>query len=364
MGLLRLLLSITVAISHSVPIGGFTLVGPVTAVHGFFVLSGFYMSLILNEKYIKRNNSYILFITNRLLRLYPAYLAVILCILMFSLFQFYYSRVAYAVGDNFGSLNMFKYFPSHMSLGTMLYLIFTNLFIIGQDTLLFLGLNLNTGNLYFTPTWQLTYPQLHSFLLIPVTWAVSLEIIFYLIAPFILKKGFKFVSLLIILSLALRLFLFQIGYNMDPWTYRFFPTEMAFFLFGYISYRIYKVVRSTNLRPKLSVFIFLSFLILTVTYNKTPFSANTSIYLCLLVIVIPFIFHLTRKWSFDRYIGELAYPIFISHVFLLSIIKFFNIPIIGDIGITLLLMSLVFSIFIYIFIIRKIDKYRQSRLTV
>src|SRR6266566_5553267 len=49
-----------------------------TAVHVFFIISGFYMALILIEKYAKSEKPYFTFITNRLLRIYPMYWIILL----------------------------------------------------------------------------------------------------------------------------------------------------------------------------------------------------------------------------------------------------------------------------------------------
>ncbi len=51
MGLLRIILAISVLISNSTPNFGLKFIGGVMAVETFFIISGFYMSLILNEKY-------------------------------------------------------------------------------------------------------------------------------------------------------------------------------------------------------------------------------------------------------------------------------------------------------------------------
>ena len=41
-------------------------------------------------------------------------------------------------------------------------------------------------------------------------------------------------------SLALRCFLCHgLGWSYDPWTYRFFPLEIAFFLAGSLAYNLY-----------------------------------------------------------------------------------------------------------------------------
>jgi len=73
MGTLRLLLALSVAYGHlAVPLRFPT---SDIAVQSFFVISGFYMALVLNEKY--GPGSYWLFISNRLLRLWPAYFVVL-----------------------------------------------------------------------------------------------------------------------------------------------------------------------------------------------------------------------------------------------------------------------------------------------
>ena len=86
MGKIRLLLALSVVAVHGGIIWKFQLVGGHIAVQAFFIISGFYMSLILNEKYIGSNSSYKLFITNRFLRLYPIYWTVLLFTLLLFIF--------------------------------------------------------------------------------------------------------------------------------------------------------------------------------------------------------------------------------------------------------------------------------------
>ena len=73
MGLLRLPLAMSVMASHVGPVLGLTMLPGGTAVEVFFVVSGFYMSLILSDKYADPG----IFYTNRFLRLYPTYLIVL-----------------------------------------------------------------------------------------------------------------------------------------------------------------------------------------------------------------------------------------------------------------------------------------------
>jgi len=58
------------------------------AVQAFYMISGFYMALVLNEKYIGKAASYRLFISNRFIRLYPNYLIILVLNIFVALFIF------------------------------------------------------------------------------------------------------------------------------------------------------------------------------------------------------------------------------------------------------------------------------------
>jgi peptidoglycan/LPS O-acetylase OafA/YrhL len=77
MGIIRLLLALAVVIAHAGSISGFRMVEGAIAVQAFYIIPGFYMVLMLNEKYVDQAHSYRLFITNRLLRLHPIYWAML-----------------------------------------------------------------------------------------------------------------------------------------------------------------------------------------------------------------------------------------------------------------------------------------------
>lgn len=71
MGILRLLLAFFVVIGHSHSIYGYAGMGG-AAVPAFFIISGFYMTLILETKY-RGSDQLWLFYSNRVLRLFPLY---------------------------------------------------------------------------------------------------------------------------------------------------------------------------------------------------------------------------------------------------------------------------------------------------
>ena len=52
MGTIRLLLALFVVVTHTESFFGFNFTGGQVAVEIFFIISGFYMTMILNEKYV------------------------------------------------------------------------------------------------------------------------------------------------------------------------------------------------------------------------------------------------------------------------------------------------------------------------
>jgi len=130
MGLIRLLLAFTVVIAHSNPIFGNKIVGGITSVHAFFIISGFYMALILNEKYVTKD-SYKLFITNRLLRLYPVYWVMFVITIIVGLLAYRYS--------NHHPILLRPYLedPGSLSIFSWICLGISNLTLIGQDWMMF-----------------------------------------------------------------------------------------------------------------------------------------------------------------------------------------------------------------------------------
>jgi peptidoglycan/LPS O-acetylase OafA/YrhL len=268
--------------------------------------------MILNEKYIGVNNSYKLFITNRFLRLFPVYWVVLLCTIIFN-----------CVYPDGGVMALYNEYKDAISFDSLFFLIFTNLFLFFQDVVMYLGLD-TTGHLFFTSNFWNTNPMLHEFLFIPQAWTIGIELMFYLIAPFLVQKRTKFIAGLIGCSVLLRVILiFGFGLINDPWSYRFFPTEMVFFLLGVLAYRVYKRLPQLHIKEQYPQFIWIILLGITICFTFVPgnFYVKGYLYLGAFFIALPFIFMLTKRWKFDRYIGELSYPVYISHMLIFSGVK-------------------------------------------
>ncbi len=338
--------------------------GGSVAVESFFIISGFYMSLILNEKYVGKSNSYRLFITNRFLRLYPIYWAV----LLLSVFTI----VLFALANG-KPLSLFPGFSSgHLNLSSLIFLILTNLLIFGQDMVLFLGLNVQTGHLFFTTNFLNTSPQVFTYLFVPQAWTLGLELMFYLLAPFILKKGLKVVLVLILLSLLLRVFIYDyIGLQNDPWTYRFFPTELSFFLLGNVSYRLYLITGNMVIKKQVYLIFYIGLTVFTIIFSflpsikfrVMPFSINEIVYFLGIIISIPLLFSFLKRNKWDNQFGELSYPIYITHILVGSICYSLNINFIQQ-GWVIALFSISLSLLLNYLVARPIEKFRQSRLVI
>ncbi len=362
MGILRFILAVSVVLFHSSPILGFGFVGGQTAVQAFYIISGFYMTLILKEKYIGVNKSYKLFITNRFLRLYPIYWIVFVITIIYALVI-----MAYSESTNYGILSNYMKYYNSMGVGSLVFLIFTNSFLFLQDVLFFLGLDTSTGQFFFTTDFHQTNPYVNMFLIVPQAWTIGMEITFYLIAPFLVTKNLKIISALILASLLLRLVLRHYGLVNDPWSYRFFPTELLFFMLGTVAYHAYLKIKDLKIQPLYLKIIFGGLLALTLFFSfiQVPaslFALKHPSYLVVFFVCLPFVFLLSKKWKRDSRIGDLSYPIYISHILLLTWLNDLNIFPDQYLGLVLTIITVLFSIALNKLVTNKIEGIRQRRL--
>lgn len=358
MGCLRLFLALTVVIAHTDSFFGFQSIGGSAAVEMFFMISGFYMMLILNEKYIG-SGSYKLFISNRFLKIFPIYFISILFIL-------FISTIALTQGDERGALfdsyNAFS--KGELSFVSYVYIMLTNVIVFGQDTLLFLTVDNTLGDFIFTSNFHESSPKLHKFLLNGPAWSISIELMFYLIAPLILTRGLKVIFIIMLMSLFLKLYIhFVLGFTNDPWTYRFFPSELIFFMAGALSYSLYKYLKiigfSLVFKKYITLMFILTLVIVVLKYFNLLIDKVLVLYL-MTFISLPFLFHLTKKNTLDRHLGELSYPIYIFHMPIIIVLSIFSLGNYKSEVVSLITILLSFLAVRYI--VNPIENYRQNRI--
>lgn len=374
MGLFRVILALSVVLSHS---GGiflslpkgiyFHITGGNVAVQCFYIISGFYMSLILNDKYTAKRGGVYLFYTNRILRLIPLYFFFLIVSICLSYICLKLDILPNKLNTLYGIINYFK----SLDITTLAYLFVSNIFLIGHEFSAFLGINFNDGSLFLTSDWTKTSPPyVWQFYFIQQSWTLSLEFMFYLIAPFIIRK-LNLTIILILLSTILRIYLYHSGYNFGFWQYGFFPTEISMFLLGTLSYRLYVLLKNNKFLNKINALLISSVIfMLTFCYqllpqqNSLPYFFNNAqlILYPATILGLPFLFHISKQSKIDNYIGEYSYPIYLCHMI---IIPFFGRPYIADKSTLDIILIIIFSIalsFVGItFIQNRIEKYRQNR---
>lgn len=304
MGIIRTLLAISILLLHAGG-GKWVFLGPEQAIELFYIVSGFLISYILVEK--KNYSSTLLFYKNRYLRLFPIYFLVAFATLV----MFYLAAHIEGV-SLFWNRDAKVFFSTFQSLPDMwsYLLILSNLFIFGIDLLQFSDINFYDG------------------LLVPQAWTVALELSFYLLAPYILRRKL-WVFLLLILSIAIKITITNMDDVSQAWKYGFFPAELCFFLFGSLSHqyllKVYLKIAISKLRV-ISTLATLSFLLLynfKLTYIFNIAHIELLVHLLIYVVfiaIIPLTFLYQNLFYFDRKIGELSYPIYISHVLVISLI--------------------------------------------
>lgn len=356
MGTLRFLLALSVVLFHTSSLFGLTVLNGPLAVHAFFILSGFYMSLILNEKYIKKNGSYLLFITNRILRIYPLYLITIFAIFALSLVKF-------LIGHP-GPENIFYHF--------FLFFSHTPTNIIPTNALLDL-LNYIFRNITLVITTDYFFLTSHSpyTLVLSQAWSLQREMFFYLLAPFLARRHYK--VLLLIFAVYILLFFYWI----DPHNilaknlllYNCLGT-MFFFFLGMFSYKAYVYLKKKVIPTPILYLSFFGVILYTIFYAFIPqiFHLNinlpTDINYCLLIAALaPFIFMFGQKIPLDRFLGEISYPIFIVHIFFIKVLD--NIPGIPQNNNVFTLLTITATLLASWLFVRYVDRYinsfRQSR---
>jgi peptidoglycan/LPS O-acetylase OafA/YrhL len=318
MGLLRLFLALSVVIHH-LPQRSFAWLNAGVAVLVFFMISGFYMALIINERYSKADSWQLRFYLSRLGRLFPAYLTVLLLGLLW---------LAITTSPTV--------FTSNYSLGIwrQLLLIFSNIFIIGQDLFQTVLMTNAYGKHNVVSDTSVSLLGLeffqNQFMVIGQSWSLAEELIFYALAPLFIRRV-RSIVVVLAMSIAVRS-LFQWQSTSFPpivWGYWFFPSTISFFCLGALGYFGYKKVSCFSLAKTVGLILlglWLSWVTFRlrnggILYEGTDYdSINHWLFYICLATSIPFIFLATKDYYFDRLLGELSYPLYLVHGFIIGIL--------------------------------------------
>ena len=310
MGLLRTLLALDVLLTHvGSPIIFF---GGQIDVQLFYVISGFLISYILVERksYASIGNFYL----NRYLRLYPIYLVVA----SFTLFVIVLASFGLVPDCSFFE------FPKNAPFVANALLIFTNITLFFQDWTMFFAVENN--QLLFSADFAKSQVVLYRSLLVPQAWTLGVELSFYLIAPFVITRKRVLIFFLGV-SIAIRMYLIFSGLaTRVPWSFRFFPSELTFFLLGALSHQILlPFYRRLISKEKIGIFANLStfaIIFTAISFWHIPIAQDikTLLLFGFFVVLLPLIFLFEFKGEWDKKIGGLSYPIYISHLLVIYLV--------------------------------------------
>lgn len=355
MGIIRFLLALSVLALHSNTVLGFTLVGGDVAVQAFYMISGFYMALVLDGKYDTTTiEGYKLFITNRLLKLFPIYWFILSGILILGLVSYYTINSTY----------IFNYYITNKDILTttnFIYFIFTNIFIIGQDLLFYIGYQ--KGEYFLQMNYSDAPVSLHRFLFLKQAWTISLELYFYLLVPFIIRINKSILIIITIILFSTRFYFYSLGYISIPWSYQFFPFELGFFIVGLLAYKWYIKNKTSLFNSSITKYIIPSLVLITFSYQFVfeDSLVKKYIYLFIFAIGIPFMFEKTKNSKLDRIIGETSYPIYMIHGLIGLILTILIPPNNWLYGMIVLTISFTISIIFNRTVTPYIENYRQNR---
>jgi peptidoglycan/LPS O-acetylase OafA/YrhL len=173
-----------------------------------------------------------------------------------------------------------------------------------QDLALVLAVQ--DGQAAFTLNRNLTDIYVGSTLAVPQAWSLSVELVFYLIAPIILNLSCA--RLVSIFAFFLAIKIGAVGLIDSDLPYRMFPFVLVHFLAGALAYQFRHKLKYP---PWISYVLMFSIVLIIPSFFEG--ALLSFVCLALTAIAVPVAFYATKNFRYDSYVGELSYPFYIFH---------------------------------------------------
>lgn len=320
-GAYRYILAMMVVVAHLGKLPGYNHSGSY-AVFSFYILSGYLMTLVLNECYGFNLKGITRYLSNRALRLYPPYLAIML----FSIV------IVLLIPDATRKINKFLVMPEAVIAWV------SNIIIIG---------------LYIDTTARL----------VPPAWSLFVEIAFYVLMALLLSRHRLIVFVWLALSVLYAAYLI---YSSSSFLVRYSPLLAASLPFsvGAAIYHLKQWWVPGKRVLQAAVVLFVANLVLWYFFERGSVlnALMIGFYLNVLInAVIVLCICQLRDNKFDRFLGDLSYPLFLCHFQIGTIVVWLG----GGMerGIWLLLLSLVpthlGAYLVYLAVEKRLNKVRD-----
>lgn len=284
-GLYRFCLSLAVVTNHllAIPILGHY------AVHGFFILSGYLMTLIMVKTYGYSANGIGRFCLNRILRLYPTYWVILALSILAILW--------------FGEENSRKY-----------------------RTFMFVPENLSQWLQNLTLTYWSIFPTTVLPRVSPPTWALTVEILFYVLVALGISRSRNVTTVWLLTSMAFMLTTHILGLSYG-YRYDFVLAGTLAFSLGAMIFHYRELllaIISRHNKSNLTVGVLILILIncstalisggdgatntLAVVCFYTNYVLNATLIILLINSIPP-----SRLKKLDKMLGDFSYPLYLMH---------------------------------------------------
>jgi peptidoglycan/LPS O-acetylase OafA/YrhL len=348
MGYLRFILALAVVLHHTP--GSPYLFSGAYAVELFFCVSGFYMAMVIEGKY--KDNT-LIFYTNRLFRLAPTYILAIFFGILALLF------------DASESITRGEYVEA-LKIPGVWYLILSNATLLGQEYASYFSWDPIKHQIWFdaaqlsgVPAWKL--------LIIPQSWSISLELLFYVMAPFVVQRTkLKFLLTLLLLSFAIKMSVILLDIPYNSWGRRAFPSVMYLFLVGVVAYHFMNSCkeRIMSLSPWIAWGGMLMLFLLLYKFRHPQVDEYMTVYPFVTIYgasLIPVLF-LRLGSKFEVLIGELSYPMYLFHTVWIGVFaKAFNMTGL-DLSVAVVFATILSAYVVYRYVEKPLDVWRQKRI--
>lgn len=315
MGALRFFLALAVVLVH-VKIDGLVIFPSAAAVQVFYMLSGFYMALTLDGRAISLGN-YRKFLISRILRIIPVVMIV-------SVLTAVVGLLALSTGRLIPPFEAWRRFAEIGEVRTVALLVVPQVIVIGEDLFYFSALT-DVG-LRLTSNFHDSTLELWRVMFVPQAWSLSLELYFYCIVPLLVGLKVRYIFLIAVASVCLRGWLaLGAGYIADPWSYRFFPSELVYFCSGMIAYNCGSRSVEKGWRQLATGGVMALTCLLLLTSGAMQRGGLGARMLMPAVVACVFcsiwwLFSRTKNLKHDRLIGDLSYPLYVCHILILWIV--------------------------------------------